>query len=31
MLCAYKTHKRPLISVSYLQSEVDGAGSGPGA
>jgi hypothetical protein len=30
MMCAFKMHKRPLMSGSYLQSEVDGAGSGPG-
>src|SRR6478752_4243580 len=30
MLCGFKMRKRPLMSVSYLQSEVDGAGSGPG-
>jgi hypothetical protein len=31
MICAFKTHKRPLMSVSYLQSEVDGAGLVRGA
>jgi len=30
MMYAFKMHRRPLMSVSYLQSEVDGAGSGPG-